>query len=521
MIDHGAADTMTIAREGTENAGGANGAPMLELSVVSKSFGGVVVVRDVDLTVAAGEVVGLVGENGAGKSTLMKIVSGVHGADSFSGAVLLDGAPARFKTVRDAEAAGIVLVPQELHVAPGLSVAENMFMGRLPGRFGVVDERALRQQTLERLSFFGIRAEPDAPAATLSPSEQRLATIAAALAKAARLLILDEPTAALPEAEVMFAHLASIRAQGVGCLYISHRLDEIEKVAHRVVVMRNGQVVERLSSARGNRAAIVRAMIGRDPERVPRREAPTRSETTLSVDGFTVYDPAIRSKRKVDRVSLTLHRGEILGLFGLVGAGRTELAQAVFGVWRGETTGDLTINGHQGPPKSPRQAIEWGLGMLTEDRKRTGLIEGQPVLSNISAASLDKVSGRVFIHRAREYLRNQSLATNLDVRPPKLDAPVEAFSGGNQQKILLARWLATEPRILILDEPTLGVDVGARFEIYRLIRKLAAEGRSVLFISSDVNEVIDECDRILVGEFHQGASRLDVMAAATGTGRPA
>jgi ABC-type sugar transport system ATPase subunit len=530
MIDHGAADTMTIAPEETESAGRANGAPMLELSGVSKSFAGVVVVRDVDLSVAAGEVVGLVGENGAGKSTLMKIVSGVHGADSFSGAVLLDGASARFKTVRDAEAAGVVLVPQELHVAPGLSVAENMFMGRLPGRFGVVDERALRQQTLERLSFFGIRAEPDAPAATLSPSEQRLVTIAAALAKAARLLILDEPTAALTEAEaeVMFAHLASIRAQGVGCLYISHRLDEIEKVADRVVVMRNGQVVERLSSARGNRAAIVRAMIGRDPERAPRREAPTRNKPTLSANGFTVYDPAIRSKRKVDSVSLTLHRGEILGLFGLVGAGRTELAQAVFGAWRGETTGDLTINGHKGPPKSPRQAIEWGLGMLTEDRKRTGLIEGQPVLSNISAASLDKVSGRVLIHRAHEYLRNQSLATNLDIRPPKLDAPVQAFSGGNQQKILLARWLATAPRILILDEPTLGVDVGARFEIYRLIRKLAGEGRSVLFISSDVNEVIDECDRILVmyrgrlnGEFDQGASRLDVMAAATGTGRPA
>ena len=521
---------MTIARDGTESASPATVAPILELRGVSKSFGGVAAVRNADLSVGAGEVVGLVGENGAGKSTLMKIVSGVHGADSFSGAVLLDGTSARFRNVRDAEAAGVVLVPQELHVAPGLSVAENMFMGRLPGRFGMVDNRALRRQTLERLNFFGIRAEPSAPAATLSPSEQRLVTIAAALAKAARLLILDEPTAALTEAEaeVMFAHLASIRAQGVGCLYISHRLDEIEKVADRVVVMRNGQVVERLSSPKGARAAIVRAMIGRDPERAPQREGATRREPTLSIDGLTVYDPAIRSKRKVDSVSLTLHRGEILGLFGLVGAGRTELARAVFGAWPGETTGALTINGHQGPPRSPSQAIDWGLGMLTEDRKRTGLIEGQPVLSNISAASLDKVSGAVFIDRGREYSRNQSLATRLDVRPPKLDTPVEAFSGGNQQKILLARWLATEPSILILDEPTLGVDVGARFEIYRLIRKMAAEGRSILFISSDVNEVIDECDRILVmykgrlnGEFDRGASRLDVMAAATGTGRSA
>jgi ABC-type sugar transport system ATPase subunit len=506
-----------------------NAKPILELRHVGKSFAGVTVVREVDLLVTAGEVVGVVGENGAGKSTLMKIVSGVHGAGSFEGELLVDGAGAKFRTVREAEAAGIVLVPQELYIAPGLSVAENMFMGCLPGRYGVVDQGALRRLTLERLKFFAISVPPEAPAGVLSPSEQRLVTIASALAKSARLLILDEPTAALTEAESekLFAHLRLIKSEGVGCLYISHRLDEIQTIADRVVVMRNGRVVARLDSAKGNHDEIVRAMIGRDPERATKRNAKLGGPA-LSVERLTICDPRLATKRKVEDVTLTLHKGEILGLFGLVGAGRTELAQAVFGVWKGKVEGRIVVNGRTGRPASPRQAIDWGIGMLTEDRKKTGLIEGQSVLWNISAASIDEVSGRLFIDRPREYVRDRRLVGKLDVRPPNLDAQVQSFSGGNQQKILLARWLATGARVLILDEPTLGVDVGARFEIYRLVRSMADEGHAILMISSDLNEVIDECDRILVmykgrltGEFDHGASRLDVMAAATGRSRHA
>ncbi|MBZ9937200.1 sugar ABC transporter ATP-binding protein [Mesorhizobium sp. BR1-1-16] len=497
------------------------------MSNISKSFAGVLAVKDVDLVVRPGEVVGLVGENGAGKSTLMKIVSGIYAAGTFDGTVVVDGQRRDFRTVRDAEAAGIVLVPQELHIAPRLSVAENMFMGRLPGRFGFVDDEQLRALALERLRFFGIEIRPEAPAAMLSPSEQRLVTIAAALAKSARLMILDEPTAALTdqEAEQLFVHVRRIKAEGVGCLYISHRLDEIERIADRVVVMRNGSVVERLDTAQGNRAEIVRAMIGRDPERAEKRAPKPGAGVALSLRNARLRDPTNTERVRVDNVDLELRRGEILGLFGLVGAGRTELAQAIFGAWEGSVEGELQIDGRSGWPRSPREAIDRGIGMLTEDRKQTGLIEGQTVLSNISAASLDGVSGRVFIDPSKERSRNAALATKLDVRPPRLDFPVEAFSGGNQQKILLARWLAIDPRVLILDEPTLGVDVGARFEIYRIIREMADEGHAILMISSDLNEVADECDRILVmykgrlnGSFEQGASRHALMAAATGRG---
>ncbi len=500
-------------------------ATVLSLRGVSKSFPGVQAVVDVDLTVRRGETVGVVGENGAGKSTLMKIISGVYPAGSYEGELAVEGAPGLFRSVRDAEEAGVVLVPQELYVAPALSVAENMFMNRLPGRFGFVDRTRLRAMTRERLRFFGIEVAPEAPAALLSPSEQRLVTIASALAKSARLVILDEPTAALTESEAkrLYAHIRRVSSEGVGCLYISHRLDEIEQIADRVVVMRNGRVVARFDDGKGKNREIVRAMIGRDPESSPARARDPNEEVALAIEDLTLRDSHDPDRVRVDKASFALRRGEILGLFGLVGAGRTELAQAIFGVWPGQVDGAVLIEGRPSRPKSPREAIGAQLGMLTENRKQTGLMEGQSAAFNMSAASIDAVCGALFIDGPKEDARNRGLARSLDVRPLNLTTPIEYFSGGNQQKVLLARWLATEPRVLILDEPTLGVDVGARFELYRLIRRLADEGRAILMISSDLNEVITECDRTLVmykgriaGEFSHGASRVEVMAAATG-----
>lgn len=510
------------ARSGTGEVSAA-----LTLRQVGKSFPGVQAVAEVDLEVRPGETVGVVGENGAGKSTLMKIVSGVYPAGSYEGELAVDGAPRRFRSVRDAEAAGVVLVPQELYVAPGLSVAENMFMNRLPGRFGFLDRRALRAMTRERLRFFGIEIEPDAPAGLLSPSEQRLVTIASALAKSARLIILDEPTAALTESEAkrLYSHIRRVCAQGVACLYISHRLDEIERIADRVVVMRNGRVVARLDQAKGRNREIVRAMIGRDPERSPARKTAETARPILRVENLTLRDPYDPDRIRVERVSFALREGEILGLFGLVGAGRTELAQAIFGAWPGTVEGSVRVEGRETRAATPREAIEAGIGMLTENRKRTGLMEGQSATFNMSAASIDSLCGRLFIDKRQESKRNGDLARSLDLRPLNLATPVESFSGGNQQKVLLARWLATNPRVLILDEPTLGVDIGARFELYRLIRRLADEGRGVLMISSDLSEVIDESDRVftmykgrITGEFERGASRLEIMAAATGEG---
>ncbi len=502
--------------------------PALELRGIHKSFAGIQAVADVSLCVRPGETVAVTGENGAGKSTLMKIISGVLGADGFEGEMLVDGAARRFRNVREAEAAGIVLVPQELHIAANLSIAENMFMGMLPsGRF-FVNDRRLHMMAEEWMRFFGVEADPDAPARVLSPSAQRLVTIASALSKsAARILILDEPTASLTEGEAvhLFERMRQIRAQGVGCLYITHRLDELERVADRVVVMRNGRVVDEIDTLQGQRARIVRAMIGHDPEPSAPRPPVAGTEPVLAVSELSVYDAFGSRRRRVKGVSLALHRGEILGLFGLVGAGRTEIAKAVFGAWPGRVEGEVRIGARVIRPRSPLEAIRLGVGMLTEDRKQTGLIEGQSVLVNISAASLNEVAAGPFVRERAEIDRGRSLIRRLDLRPPRLEAKVESFSGGNQQKVLLARWLATRPRVLIVDEPTYGVDVGARYEIYRLLREIAASGSGVLMITSDLNEVLEESDRILVmykgritGEFDRSATRHALMAAATGEG---
>lgn len=322
--------------------------------------------------------------------------------------------------------------------------------------------------------------------------------ISAAVNKsAAKVLILDEPTASFTEGEALhlFEKMEQVRAAGVATIYITHRLDEIETVADRVVVMRNGEVVKETSEVKGNRAAFVRAMIGRDPKQRERKPARTDGEVLLSVSSFTVRSAQSELRPLVDDVSLTIRRGEIVGLFGLVGAGRTELAKAVFGAWDGEVTGNVEIHGGHQRPRSPKEAIARGLAMLTEDRKRSGLIEGQTVLANISAASISEVSSYSVIRRAEERKRNLDLARRLDLRPLTLTANVENFSGGNQQKVLLARWLATDPTVLIVDEPTYGVDIGARFELYRILRELAESGRGVLMISSDLEEIVEESDR--------------------------
>lgn len=518
---------MEVLQEAERSAATAAPAvPVLELRGVSKSFSGVPAVTGVDLHVEAGEVVALIGENGAGKSTLMKIISGVHSGDTIDGELGLDGQPRRFRNVRDAEAAGIVLVAQELHVAPNLSIAENMFMGRLPARRGFVDRARLHALATERLAFFGVDADPEAPVGELSPSAQRLVTIAAALSKsAARVLILDEPTASLTQGEAvhLFEKIRQIKAQGVACIYITHRLDEIAEVADRVVVMRNGRVVGQFPRADGPIGEMVRAMIGHDPEARERRVRPSRAEAVLSVSGLTVDEGFGARRRRVDDVSFELRRGEILGLFGLVGAGRTELAKALFGAWKGNVQGRVRIEGREGRPGSPAEAIACGIGMLTEDRKQTGIIEGHSVLHNVSAASLRRVCTGPFIRANDEVARNLALVQRLRLHPLRLDATVESFSGGNQQKVLLARWLAIRPRILIVDEPTYGVDIGARAEIYRLLRELADGGTSILMISSDMTEIIDESDRALVmykgritKSFDRQATRQELMAAATG-----
>jgi ABC-type sugar transport system ATPase subunit len=509
------------AQERHRPAGGA----LLQVTGLDKRFPGVQALSDVDLAVSAGEVVGLVGENGAGKSTLSKIIAGLYAADD--GTIVLDGEERRFASVHDAEAAGIVMIPQELQIAPYLSIAENMFAGALPVTRRVVDRRRLHRETEEQLRFFGVRAEPFAPLSTLTTSEQRLVMIAAGLRKQAKLVILDEPTAALTdeETERLFEHVRALRDRGVAWIHVSHRLDELEQIADRVVAMRDGQVIETFDSPHGRRPEIVRAMIGRDLDALQVQAAThtPREEPILRVAGLTVADPINPAKLRVDDVSFDLHPGEVLGLFGLVGAGRTELARAIFGSWEGDVTGDVSLDGAPWRPTSPRAALRSGLVMLTEDRKSTGILAGQSVNANISAASIDRVRRGLFIDRAAEHQRNLGLARDLGVRPLNLARDVQTLSGGNQQKVLLARWLATGPKVMILDEPTIGLDVGARFELFELISRQAVEGRAVLLISSDLEEILTQADRVLVmykgrltAEFGAHPERHDVMLAATG-----
>ena len=495
----------------------------LQIEHLTKEFFGVAAVSDVSLKIARGETVALLGENGAGKSTLMKVISGVYPFGSYGGKVLLGDDECHFSGVSDAEAHGVVLVPQELRIAPNLSIAENAAMGALPNRFGIVDRVELRRHARACLSFFDIRGDIDTPVSLLSASEQRLLMISSALSKASpRVLILDEPTAALTpgEATHLYEKVRQVSKAGVATIFITHRLDEIEGVCERALVMRNGRLVFETSKIKGGRAEIVHAMIGRGHESKPPRKV-VKGEPKLEVSNLRVSDEA-GIKRFVDGASFQVSAGEIVGLFGLVGAGRTELCTAIYGAWNGVVDGDVTINGQPGRPKSPRDALARGCAMLTEDRKSSGIFEGQSVLWNMSAASMRGVSKRGVVKKAKELQRNMALARGLELRPLSMTKRVETYSGGNQQKVMLARWLAAEPDLLIVDEPTIGVDIGARFEIYRILRELADSGKAILMVSSDIEEVVNESDRIIVmhkgriaGEFPARSSRQDVMSAAT------
>ncbi len=500
--------------------------PILLVDKVSKSFGGAPALIDASLVLHSGVIFGIVGENGAGKSTLMKIISGVHPHASYSGQVTFMGEECVFSDVRDARAAGIVMIPQELHVASGLSVAENMFAGDLPRRWGFVDLAALRRKAKLWLEFFGLTVDPEDPASDLAPSEQRLALMAGALSRNAKTLILDEPTASLSdgEAQSLFTHLERLKEKGIGVIFISHRLDDIEQVCDELVVMRNGRTVATFERGGYTRREVVTAMIGRDPGASDDRERPAvGTEVALSVHNLVVSDAVERHRRRVNDVTLQVHRGEVVGLFGLVGAGRTELARALYGTWTGEVTGTVEIAGEPFIPKSPLHSVKAGIAFLTEDRKQTGIFSGHSVRANLGAANSSAVSRFGYLNYHADVARTRKYIKQFDIRVKSEDQHVETLSGGNQQKVLLARWFATNPKVLILDEPTAGVDVGAREEIYLRIEELALQGCAVLLISSDLDEVVRMCDRTHViyrGEISatlgRNPSRVELLAAATG-----
>ena len=491
---------------------------MLAASHLTKSYAGVRALADASLEVRAGEIHALVGENGAGKSTLVRILTGATAPDG--GTVVIDGHPVeRFAPV-EAKRLGVVAIHQHPALFPDLSVAENLALGAEPGGlFARVDWPARRARARDALTRVGANIDVDRDARSLSLPEQQLVEMARALSVRARLLILDEPTASLTPREVdrLFDLLKELRAEGVAVIYISHRLEELPRLADRVTVLRDGRTVGTEPMASVDAAALIKLMVGREVASVfPKREVAV-GEPVLEVEGLSSHEAG------VSEVGLTVRRGEIVGLAGLVGAGRTELARVLFGLTPRDA-GSVRVAGRQVRPQSPGDAIASGIAYLPEDRRRHGVVLDLPVSSNLTLASLALVSRRGMLDRVAERATASRLVDALSVKTASLDTPVRELSGGNQQKVALGRWLVRTPDVLILDEPTQGVDVGAKAEIHRIIGGLAAQGMGVLLISSELLEVMGMSDRILVmrhgrlvAEFDRATADAEsVMAAAFG-----
>ena len=464
---------------------------MISVEHVSKSFPGVKALDDVTFTIRSGEVHGLVGENGAGKSTLIKILSGVW--SDYSGTVSLDGTPRRFESVHDAQRHGVATIFQELTVIRDLSVAENVFLGREPVRAaGVIDTHAMRRRSAEVLAFLDAPIDPRTLVGSLSVANQQIVEICKALVLDSKILIMDEPTSSLTghEVERLFALIGRLKAQGITILYVSHKIDEIFAICDSITVFRDGRRIDTVEKAKTTPQEVIRMMVDRPlTARFPPRTA-VPGRPVLSVKGFT-------RAREFEDVSFELHAGEILGFAGLIGAGRTELARAIFGASRIDA-GALALDGKPIRPfRHPRRALARGIAYLSEDRKGEGLMLRLSIRENMALPILAKISRALFVDGRRERQLVETYAKSFTIRMTSMEQAAESLSGGNQQKVVISKLLATEARVFIFDEPTRGIDVGAKFEIYRIMNDLTAEGRSIIFISSELPEVLGVSDRVL------------------------
>lgn len=476
---------------------------ILEMRNITKTFPGVKALDNVNLKVKEGEIHALVGENGAGKSTLMKVLSGVYPYGTYEGDIFFKGKKCEFKDIKQSEALGIVIIHQELALIPYLSIAENIFLGNERAKNGIVDWNSTILKTKELLEKVGLEESPNTLITNIGVGKQQLVEIAKALSKEVKLLILDEPTAALNEddSENLLNLLLEFKKQGISSILISHKLNEVSKVADSITVIRDGKTIETLDKEKDNitEDRIIQGMVGRElVDRFPKRES-NIGEVIFEVKDWTVYHPLHEDRKVIDNVSFNIRKGEIVGIAGLMGSGRTELAMSIFGKSYGKKiSGHIYKDGKEIHLNNVNKAIENGLAYVTEDRKNYGLILIDSIKRNISLSSLNKLSKNLVVNESQEVIEAEKFRKKMNIKAPSIMQKTGNLSGGNQQKVVLSRWILTKPDILILDEPTRGIDVGAKYEIYTIINQLVSEGKGILLISSELPEILGMCDRIYV-----------------------
>ncbi len=472
---------------------------ILGAQCLTKKFPGVTALSEVSFDLVEGEIHALCGENGAGKSTLIKLLSGIHPHGSYEGRFEVNGSEARFDGIADAARAGISVIYQELALVDEMSVAENIFLGCEPRRWaGLVDWAKMHRDAKALLDQFRVDLDPAAKVGNLGVGQKQLVEIVKALGKNSRVLILDEPTAALAEHEVqvLLDILRDLRSRGIACIYISHKLEEVFAIADRITVLRDGRSIVTMKAAETTRADIIAKMVGREIDDLFPRRATSPGEVIFSVEHLSVTDDS--GKTRLHDVSLQLRAGEVLGIGGLMGAGRTELLMHLYGVWGNRSTGTVALDGKPLKPSDPARTLRAGLALVSEDRRRYGLILEEPIGFNLSLSSLHEVTSRGLVNRGQETKRNRQMYDTLQVKATGLEAVVGRLSGGNQQKVVIGKALLTHPQVVMLDEPTRGIDVGAKIEIYELINRLTEEGKAVLLVSSELPELIGMSDRIIM-----------------------